>query len=85
MHFYIIKFSRINIMETNKDVIIVGGGIIGLACAHYLLQRNASVRIIEQDIIESGASSNNCGVLHFGGIIPLCTPCLLYTSPSPRD
>ncbi|MCP4672516.1 MAG: FAD-binding oxidoreductase, partial [Desulfobacula sp.] len=61
-------------METNKDIIIIGGGIIGLACAHYLLQQNASVRIIEQDIIESGASSKNCGVMHFGGVIPLCKP-----------
>ncbi len=61
-------------METNKDIIIIGGGIIGLACAHYLLQNNASVRIIEQDVIESGTSSKNCGLLHFGGIIPLCAP-----------
>ncbi len=36
-------------MAEKFDAIIIGGGIIGLACAHYLLERNASVRIIEQD------------------------------------
>lgn len=61
-------------MESNKDVIIIGGGIIGLACAHYLLEKNASVRIIDQDVIGSGASHGNCGLIHFAGLIPLCGP-----------
>jgi len=61
-------------MGSTNDVIIVGGGIIGLACAHYLVEKNASVRIIEQDVIGSGASHGNCGLLHFAGAIPLCSP-----------
>ncbi len=61
-------------MGSNNDVIIVGGGIIGLACAHYLIKKNVSVRIIEQDVIGSGASHGNCGLLYFSGVIPLCSP-----------
>jgi D-amino-acid dehydrogenase len=61
-------------MESNKEIIIVGGGIIGLACAHYLIDQQKTVRIIEQDLIGSGASHGNCGLLHFSGIIPLCAP-----------
>jgi D-amino-acid dehydrogenase len=61
-------------MGKDVDVIIVGGGIIGLACAHYLLEKKASVRIIEQDSIGSGASHGNCGLLHFSSVIPLCSP-----------
>ena len=61
-------------MISNNDVIIIGGGIIGLACAHYLIKKNISVRIIEQNYIGSGASHGNCGLLHFSGIIPLCSP-----------
>ena len=61
-------------MESNNDVIIIGGGIIGLACAHYLIKKNARVRIIEQETIGSGASHGNCGLLHFSGVIPLCSP-----------
>ncbi len=61
-------------MGSKNDVIIVGGGIIGLACAHYLLKENAGVRIIEKDFIGSGTSHGNCGLLHFSGILPLCAP-----------
>ncbi len=70
--FHMIKGLRI--MKQNQDIIIIGGGIIGLACAHYLIEQNKSVRIIEQDKIGSGASHGNCGLLHFSGIIPLCSP-----------
>lgn len=61
-------------MSTHKDVIIIGGGIIGIACAHYLLEKGYSVRIFEKDGIGSGASHGNCGLLHFSGVIPLCAP-----------
>lgn len=61
-------------MDHNKEVIIIGGGVIGLACAHYLIEQNKSVCIIEQDTIGSGASHGNCGLLHFSGVIPLCSP-----------
>ena len=61
-------------MDSNKEVIIIGGGIIGLACAHYLIKKKARVRIIEQDTIGSGASHGNCGLLYFSGMIPLCSP-----------
>lgn len=61
-------------MNDNNDIIIIGGGIIGIACAHYLLDKGQRVRIIEQDQIGSGASHGNCGLLHFSGVIPLCTP-----------
>ena len=61
-------------MKSTNDVIIIGGGIIGLACAHYLIGQQKQVRLIEQDRIGSGASHGNCGLLHFSGIIPLCSP-----------
>ena len=60
--------------RAEQDVIIIGGGFIGLACAHYLAERNISVRILERDEIGAGASYGNCGLLHFSGVIPLCAP-----------
>jgi D-amino-acid dehydrogenase len=61
-------------MESNKEVIIIGGGVIGLACAHYLIDKGARVRIIEKGKIGEGASHGNCGLLYFSDVIPLCSP-----------
>ncbi len=61
-------------MESKKEVIIIGGGVIGLACAHYLLEQGASVRIIDRYGIGGQASHGNCGLLYFSDMIPLCAP-----------
>lgn len=70
-------------MEHNHDIIIIGGGIIGLACAHYLAINGTDVLVIDQDKIGSGASHGNCGLLHFCGITPLCSPGVI-TNELPR-
>lgn len=56
------------------DIIIIGGGVIGLACAHYLNRDGMRVTVIDQDRIGSGASHGNCGLLYFTDVIPLCAP-----------
>ena len=43
------------------DVLVVGGGIIGLATAYFLADRGASVQLIEAGSIASGASGANAG------------------------
>ncbi|MGZ6546096.1 MAG: FAD-dependent oxidoreductase, partial [Actinomycetota bacterium] len=43
------------------DVVIVGGGIIGAACAHELTRSGASVTLIERDELAAGASGRNQG------------------------
>ncbi|KGI77628.1 NAD(P)/FAD-dependent oxidoreductase [Oleiagrimonas soli] len=57
-----------------SDVLVLGGGVIGLACALRLLQAGASVRIVEQGTVGSGASHGNCGTLTPSHAIPLLTP-----------
>jgi glycine/D-amino acid oxidase-like deaminating enzyme len=44
-----------------SDVAIVGGGIIGAACAHELARAGASVTLIERDELAAGASGRNQG------------------------
>jgi glycine oxidase len=46
---------------TKPDVLVVGGGIIGLATAYFLAERGASVQLIEAASIASGASGANAG------------------------
>jgi glycine/D-amino acid oxidase-like deaminating enzyme len=43
------------------DVVIVGGGIVGVTCAVELAGRGASVTLLERDGIAAGASGRNQG------------------------
>jgi glycine/D-amino acid oxidase-like deaminating enzyme len=45
------------------DVVVVGGGIIGAACAHALAVEGATVTLIERDELAAGASGRNQGWL----------------------
>jgi D-hydroxyproline dehydrogenase subunit beta len=44
------------------DVVIVGGGIIGAACAFELAERGASVTLLEREELAAGASGRNNGL-----------------------
>ena len=43
------------------DVVVVGGGVIGVATAYYLARRGQSVALLEQDQLCRGASLGNAG------------------------
>lgn len=55
------------------DVVIVGGGVIGLACAHALLKAGRAVTVLEREKIGSGASRGNCGTIT-PSVLPLPAP-----------
>jgi D-amino-acid dehydrogenase len=61
-------------MNERADVIVVGGGVIGLACANALLDAGRSVRIVEQETVGSGASHGNCGLITPSHALPLNRP-----------
>ena len=61
-------------MKSDCDVLVIGGGIIGLACAHYLVASGRKVRLIEKDRIGAGASHGNCGLIFLSDLVPLCKP-----------
>jgi D-amino-acid dehydrogenase len=63
-----------------SDVLILGGGAIGLATALQLLKSGASVRVVEQGKVGNGASHANCGTLTPSHAIPLLVPGMLRKS-----
>ena len=56
-----------------SDVLVLGGGVIGLACAYALLKQGRSVTVLEQNTAGSGASHGNCGTLT-PSLLPLPAP-----------
>ncbi len=62
-------------MDTKRsDVLILGGGVIGLACALSLLKAGASVRVLEQGTAGCGSSHGNCGTITPSHAPPLAMP-----------
>lgn len=70
------------------DVVVVGGGIIGAACAHELASRGASVTLIERDELAAGASGRNQGLWllptdpELGPMARLSLACYLELAPA---
>jgi D-amino-acid dehydrogenase len=58
----------------DDDVLILGGGVIGLACAYYLLQAGRGVTVLEQGTVGCGSSHGNCGTLTPSHAPPLAMP-----------
>jgi D-amino-acid dehydrogenase len=60
--------------ERASDVLIVGGGVIGLASAWYLLRAGRSVIVLERGRPGDGASHGNCGTITPSHAPPLPEP-----------
>ena len=66
-------------MTVNKNVekktaVVVGGGVIGLACAHFLEKSGFRVRVIDQGKIGAACSHANCGYVSPSHVLPLTVP-----------
>jgi D-amino-acid dehydrogenase len=55
-------------------VIVVGGGVIGAACAYYLSKTGWSVQVIDQGEFGMGCSHGNCGFICPSHVLPLAEP-----------
>jgi D-amino-acid dehydrogenase len=61
-------------MSERVDVLVVGGGVIGLASALALLDAGRSVRVLEANTTGSGSSHGNCGTITPSHAAPLAAP-----------
>ena len=61
-------------MDSKDDVLIVGGGVIGLASALSLIEQGRSVRVIDSGLVGSGSSHGNCGTITPSHAAPLAAP-----------
>jgi D-amino-acid dehydrogenase len=62
------------------DVAVIGGGVVGVACAAELARRGAKVTVLERDRIGHGCSFGNAGWLTPSQSLPIANPNLLFKS-----
>lgn len=60
------------------DVVIVGAGVVGLACAHYLVEQGLSVTLIDQGEVGAACSYGNCGYICPSHLLPLTEPGMVW-------
>ena len=58
----------------DTDVLIIGGGAIGICSAHYLTQQGRKVTVVEKGEICSGSSYGNAGLVVPSHCVPLAAP-----------
>ena len=63
----------------SKNIVIIGGGIVGLSTAYFLLKEGHQVTVIDKSDITSGASFVNAGYITPSHIIPLASPGMIRT------
>ena len=58
----------------NYDVVIIGGGIVGLCSAYYLSEKGYKIAIIDKGNFEDNCSQGNAGFIVPSHIVPLAAP-----------
>lgn len=62
------------------DVLVIGGGVVGVSCALELATRGATVTVLERDRIGHGCSFGNAGWLTPSQATPLANPAMIFKS-----
>ena len=64
----------------SKNVLIIGGGVIGLMSAYYLLEAGHRVSVADQTTMTDGCSYGNAGLVAPSHVVPLASPGMISTA-----
>ncbi|MCP5086125.1 MAG: FAD-binding oxidoreductase [Rhodobacteraceae bacterium] len=64
-----------------KQVVVIGGGVIGISCALAAQAEGHRVTVLEPGPVGEGASWASCGCIAVGEIVPLSQPGMLMKVP----
>lgn len=68
------RLAKLRVMQNNQNIIIIGGGIIGMTCAYELASKGVKVTVIDKGDVGYGCSYGNAGWV---------TPCFAMPLPMP--
>lgn len=69
-------------MDETADIVVVGGGMVGLACAIALRDRGLDVVLCDPGEARARTSYGNAGVVSRGSILPMASPALWGKLPA---
>ncbi len=58
----------------SDQVVIIGGGVVGSACAYYLAKAGKQVTIVDRGTLGGACSHGNCGYISPSHVLPLNKP-----------
>ena len=61
-------------MNSERHVLVIGGGVIGAACAYYLRRGGWAVTVVDSGGFGKGCSHANCGFVCPSHVLPLAAP-----------
>ncbi|MCI0380319.1 MAG: FAD-dependent oxidoreductase [Gemmataceae bacterium] len=61
-------------MGPRGHAIVLGGGVIGAACAHFLQKAGWRVTVLDKGAFGRGCSHGNCGLVTPSHVLPLAAP-----------
>jgi D-amino-acid dehydrogenase len=64
----------------SQRIVIVGGGVIGTACAYYLAKAGHAVTVLDRGEIGGGCSHGNCGYVCPSHVLPLAVPGAIWAT-----
>lgn len=64
-------------MSNQADILIIGGGVIGVCAAYYLAEQGQPVTLVEKSDLCAGSSYGNAGLVASDHAIPLAAPGVL--------
>jgi D-amino-acid dehydrogenase len=64
-------------MAKQVDVLVIGGGSIGVCCAYFLREAGREVTLVDQSEVGAACSAGNAGIIARSHIIPLPRPGVL--------
>ena len=61
-------------MMRQVDVLVIGGGVVGICAAHFLQEQGREVTVVEKDEVCAGSSYGNAGLIVPSHSVPLAEP-----------
>src|SRR5690606_14586535 len=68
-------------LARHRTVVVIGAGIVGVACAVHLLRDGHEVTLVDRDGPGEGCSKGNAGAISPGSCVPLALPGMYRSVP----